>query len=102
MKLRLLTLATPLVGVVALVGGCKEQAQRTEQGLDGIAKVDQLACQTDRTTVQQALDAYLMLNGEDAEAGEKILVDEKFLVEESEFVDIVDGTVVFVGGCADN
>jgi hypothetical protein len=102
MKLRLLTVAVPLVGLAALGGGCKEQAKRTEQGVDGIAKADQLACQTDRNVVQQALDAYLMLNGEDAEATERILVEKQFLVEESEFVDIVEGTVVFAGACADD
>lgn len=80
---------------------CSEQAEFREEAVESVATVDRLACQTDRKVVQTALDAYFALEGEAAEASEAVLVSEGFLQEESAFVDIDNGTVIFVGGCAD-
>jgi hypothetical protein len=98
MKLR----AVPAVASLMLVAlsSCGDAVERTTTGVSAVEQVDQLACQLDRDVVQKAVDLFITLNSDDVEINEKVLVDRGILTEESPHVDVVDGTVIYVGGCA--
>ena len=65
---------------------------RIEQGIDAIDRADTLACQTDKMTLEAAIEAYTTLEGEPP-PDEAALVP-TYLREESELYDIAGGQVV--------
>jgi hypothetical protein len=95
--------AIPAVASLTLtaLSSCGDAVERTETGVSAVEQVDQLACQLDRDIVQKAVDVFITLNSEDVEINEKVLVERGILAEESPLVDVVDGTVIYVGGCAE-
>lgn len=69
-----------------------------EQGLEAIDEAGGLACDAERRTLEQAVEAYTLLEGRPpADEGELV---PDFLRAESELFDVTDGTVVPTTACA--
>lgn len=71
-----------------------------EPGITAMEQADALACTADAKTLQTAMEAYEILQGEPA-PDEAALVVGQMIREESALWDIVDGTIVAVpdSGC---
>lgn len=104
---RRLTLALTLaVGLAACGGadGTSDGAIREnviEPGITAIDEADEFACDTDRRTLDTAVEAYQALTGDPA-PDEATLVEAGIIREQSDLWDVVDGEVVAqVSACDD-
>lgn len=68
------------------------------EGIEAIDEADALTCDADRRTLEQAVEAFTLLEGRPPATEAELVPD--FVREESERFDVVDGAVVATAGGA--